>query len=60
LDGPLKSSKMLKMMIENGMEISNFDSIINTIKSISPAQIQNLAQEHLHFDEMLLVSVGDF
>ncbi len=60
LDGPLKSSKVLKMLKESHFDISDFDQMIETIKMTSPKRLIDLAQAHLDFDKMLLVSVGDF
>jgi len=60
LDGPLKSSKLIKNLNENYQKESDFNALIDTIKNITPKEIQSLAQEHLNYEEMHQVSVGDF
>ncbi len=60
LDGPLKSSKLIKTLIENNQEETNFNDLVDSIKNISPQEILSLAQEHLNFDDMHKVAVGNF
>jgi len=60
LDGPLKSSKILKMLNENGLLTSDFDNTVETISCVSSDQLMKMAQKHLNFNDLHQVSVGDF
>ncbi len=60
LDGPLKSSKVLKMLFENGLSTSDFDNMVHVISSVTSEQLLTIAQKHLDFNNLHQVSVGDF
>jgi predicted Zn-dependent peptidase len=60
LDGPLKSSRVLKTFIENGLEPTRFEQMIERIKNCSKIELKQLAVRYLDIETMISVSVGDF
>jgi len=60
LDGPLKSSKVLKMLKENGLSEVDFNHMIEVISTITSKDLMEMAQKHLNFNDLHQVSVGDF
>lgn len=60
LDGPIKSSKYLKMIVENDLELDYLPDLSEKIIATKAQSIIDLAQKHLIFDQMFKISVGDF
>lgn len=57
LDGPLKSSRVIRNIITSNMELSSFDSIIAKTLSITSDEIRELANKYLDIAEMTEVVV---
>ncbi|NJL77107.1 MAG: insulinase family protein [Saprospiraceae bacterium] len=59
LDGPFNTAEMTKTLILDGLPLDFFDTLINTIKSITPTQIQAMAQKYLNIEDMWEIMVGE-
>ncbi len=58
LDGPLNTSDVLRGLIVEGLSHEAFDSLVQTIRSITPVQLQGLADRYLHPENFWTVTVG--
>ena len=58
LDGPLKAMDVYRNLIISGRDKTDFDSYIETVKTITPAELQLLAVRYLTFDDMAVITVG--
>lgn len=57
LDGPLKSSRVVRNIVCSNLELSSFDSIISKTLNITAQEIRDLAVKHLVFSDMTKVVV---
>jgi len=57
LDGPLKSSRVIRNIICSGMELSTFDQIIAKTLTITSEEIRELANKYLKLSDMTEVVV---
>lgn len=58
VDGPFAVSDVLKSLITEGMPLSFFEDFVQTVRSITPLEIQNLAKKYLRKEDMLELIVG--
>ena len=58
LDGPFNVSDVLKTLLSEGASTDHFDTLIQTIKTIQPQEIQALAQKYFQREKMWEVIVG--
>ncbi len=57
-DGPFARAQSFASMREGGLDFSYFDRLIDTIKTITPQQIQDLARIYLDPESMTTVVAG--
>lgn len=58
LDGPFNISEMIRTLISEGSELDFFDNMVTSIKTITPNDIQALANQYLKRENMYEVVVG--
>ena len=58
IDGPFAVSDIVRTMITEGVPLSNFADLIETIKHITPQNLRDLAQKYFNPDDMFEVIVG--
>ena len=58
LDGPFNNSDVIRTMVTNDLEFSYFDNLVKTVKDISAAELQALAQKYFQKEKMWEVVVG--
>jgi len=58
LDGPFNISEIIKTQIVEQLPTDHFEQLVQTIRTITPAEIQRLAQKYLRREDMWEVIVG--
>ncbi len=58
LDGPFNIAEVVKTMTIENLEYEDFNDLVNTITTISPEQLRDLARKYLNKEEMFQVTVG--
>jgi predicted Zn-dependent peptidase len=58
LDGPLNTSDVVRSLITEGLSHEAFDALVDTIRHIAPAQLQELAGRYLRPEDFWTVAVG--
>ena len=58
LDGPFNTSEMIRTLISDDAPLEFFDDMVTTIKTITPKEIQALANKYLRRENMYEVVVG--
>ncbi len=58
LDGPLNTSDVVRSLIVEDLSHDAFDGLVETIRSITPAQLQRLAERYLQPADYWMVTVG--
>lgn len=58
LDGPMNTSDVLRSLIVEDLSHDAFDALVATIRDITPAQLQSLAERYLRPDDFWTVTVG--
>ena len=58
LDGPLNTSDVLRGLVVEGFTHADFDELVSTIRSITPGQLQGLAERYLRPDDFWTVTAG--
>jgi predicted Zn-dependent peptidase len=58
LDGPLNTSDVVRSLITEGLSRPAFDALVDTIRHITPAQLQGLAGRYLRPEDFWTVTVG--
>ncbi len=58
IDGPLKFSETLKGLILYNQDITYIQQLLNTIRTVSAEELQQLANKYLNFSQMHKISVG--
>ena len=58
LDGPFSIAEIVKTFIVEEVETGFYDSFVNTIKTITPEEIQALANKYLRKENMYEIVVG--
>jgi predicted Zn-dependent peptidase len=57
-DGPFARSQSFSSLYEAGLDVGYFDTIIQTIKTITPERIRELAVTYLDPESMYTVAAG--
>ena len=57
LDGPFNISEVVKTFISEGLPLSAFEELVETIKTISPKALRELARQYFKKEEMWEVVV---
>ncbi|MFO7977923.1 MAG: pitrilysin family protein [Bacteroidales bacterium] len=57
-DGPFAQGEKLKELVIFGLEAGHFDDFLKVLKDITPEQIMQTAEKHLHEDSMTEIVVG--
>lgn len=57
-DGPFAMMDRYLAVERFGMDLSHYDEVIQTIRTITPEQLQTLAKKYLVWDEMIVVKAG--
>ena len=58
VDGPFAVSDVVKSFITEGVELSHFQQFVEKVRSITPQEIQALAQKYFNREDMFEVIVG--
>jgi len=58
VDGPFAQAEMYRELIEDGLDISHFESLIETVKNINAQQLQDLAIRYLNPENLFTLVVG--
>lgn len=58
IDGPMKAANTLKGLVLQGQDQYAFEQFIQTIRSVTPAQLQALAQAYWQPDDLTVVIAG--
>lgn len=58
VDGPFHVADVVKTMVLSEMPFENFDTLINTVNTISAKELRDLAQKYLHNQQMWEVTAG--
>lgn len=58
LDGPLNASEMIRLLSVEGLPWEGFEEMVQVIRSITPAQLQHLAQRYWQPEDLWTVVVG--
>ncbi|MFT5164813.1 MAG: zinc protease [Saprospiraceae bacterium] len=58
LDGPFNIGEVIKTMVIEDLSTEAFDSLVQTIKTISPEEIQSLAKKYFKPEDLWEVIVG--
>jgi len=58
IDGPFALSERLKSVLLFGLDFNYYYKFFNTIRVITPAEIQALAAKYFDFNELYEVVVG--
>ena len=57
LDGPFRSMDVIKTFVLEGVPFSSFDVFMDTLKTITPGEIQSLANKYLDWSDLHQVVV---
>jgi len=57
-DGPFAQAEMYRELIEDGLDVSHFNDLINTVQNINSKQLQDLAIKYLNPDDLFTLIVG--
>lgn len=58
VDGPFALAEKFKSVMEYGLDYDYFEQFLHTVKTITPAELQDLAKKHLDPDDMIELVVG--
>ncbi len=58
LDGPLNASEMVRILAVEGLPWDGFEEMVEVIRTITPAQLQALAQRYWQPEDLWTVTVG--
>ena len=58
IDGAFALAEKFDSMLEYGLDYSYYDNYLHTIRTITPAQLRDLANKYLQQDELIEVVVG--
>lgn len=58
VDGPFAQADLYRELIECGLDISHFESLIDTVQHINPQQLQDLAIRYLNPANLFTLVVG--
>ncbi|HMX40797.1 MAG TPA: hypothetical protein PKD78_10735, partial [Saprospiraceae bacterium] len=57
LDGPLNTSDVVRSLLSEGLPLRDFDVLVHTIRSITPDEVQALAQRYLQPEDFWVLEV---
>ncbi len=57
LDGPFKTSELIRTLYISGLDFHYLDSLIHTIRDTSRQEIQDIAKKYLQWEDMSIVMV---
>ncbi len=58
IDGPFAVSEVIKSFITEGVDLNQFQQFVETVRSITPQQLQALAQKYFNKEDLFEVVVG--
>ncbi len=58
VDGPFAQANLYRELIEDGLEISHFEGLIDTVQRIDSQRLQDLAIKYFNPDELFTLVVG--
>jgi len=58
VDGPFAQADLYRELIEDGLDISHFEELIDTVRHINAQQLQDLAIRYLNPDDLFTLVVG--
>lgn len=58
LDGPMNISDVVRSLVVDGLPWESYEALVMTIRHITPAQLQELAQRYLQPQDFWIVTVG--
>jgi predicted Zn-dependent peptidase len=58
LDGPLNTSDVVRSLITEELSYDTFDALVGTIRHITPAQLQAIAERYLQPEDFWTVTAG--
>ncbi len=58
IDGPFRSADTVRGILQGGLSMDFVQELINTIRAITPVQLQELAQRYLGVEDLFEVVVG--
>lgn len=58
VDGPFAQAELYRELIEDGLDISHFEGLIDTVQHINARQLQDLAIRYLNPDDLFTLVVG--
>ena len=58
LDGPMNVSDIIRGMVVEGLAWDTFSQLVETIRTITPEQLQELARKYLQPEDFWMVTVG--
>lgn len=58
LDGPMNTSDVVRSLVVEGLSEAEFVALAETIRYITPAQLQSLAERYLQPEDFWVVTVG--
>ena len=59
LDGPMNISDVVRGLVVEGLPWESYDTLVHTIRHITPAELQQLAQRYLQVEDFWTVTVGE-
>jgi len=57
-DGPFATSENIKELIENELNMSFYNNFVQTIRTITPEMVQQLAKQYLRPEDFNIVVAG--
>lgn len=58
LDGPMNISDVVRSLVVEGLPWESYEALVHTIRHITPAELQQLAQRYLQPEDFWTVTVG--
>ncbi len=58
LDGPMNISDVVRSLVVDGLPWESYEALVHTIRQITPAELQQLAQRYLQPEDFWTVTVG--
>jgi zinc protease len=58
VDGPFAQAELYRELIEDGLDISHFEGLIDTVQHINARQLQDLAIRYLNPEDLFTLVVG--
>jgi zinc protease len=58
LDGPMNISDVVRSLVVEGLPWESYEALVHTIRHITPAELQQLAQRYLQPGDFWTVTVG--